>query len=157
MASRVDYAVSCVPICAVAAGENLATETLCTDVAKGLGASGSATVTWGATIGYAAGVPAYVTTGATIGTGTTIGTLTSVKFVYIKHTGCLFSSSAVLGAATTYKVTVCMNATVAAATTIAVLNPGEAIVLPYNTATTPTIFVAPEAAFAVAVEVMATA
>ena len=157
MASRIDFAVSCMPVCAVAAGENIATETIAADVLKSLGSAGSVTVTWGTTIGYAAGAAAYVSTGATIGTGTTVGTLTSIKFITIKNTGYLYSSSSVLGAATTYKVTVCMNATVAPGTTIAVLGPGESIVLPYQTATTPTIFVAPEAAFAVAVEIMATA
>ena len=153
MASRVTYAVSCTPICAVAAGENLATETIAADVAKSLSGAGSVTCTWGSTIGYASGAAAYVSTGGTTGTGTTVGTLTSIKFLYIKHTGYLYSS----GAATTDKVIVCCNsATVAAGITVAVLNPGEAILLPFQTATSAVFYVAPSSTNAIAVEVMAT-
>jgi hypothetical protein len=51
---------------------------------------------------------------------------------------------------------VCMNTTVADATTIAWLNPGESIVLPYNTDCTPVLCVAPESTSAIAAEYFAT-
>lgn len=91
-------------------------------------------------------------------TATALATVATPKFVYIRHTGCLFSTTAVLGIATTAKLKICLAATIAAATTVAVLNPGEAIVLPFNdTVTSPAFYVAPETAPAIAVEVMATA
>ena len=157
MASRIEYAVSCTPICAVAAGENLATETVAADVAKSLSGAGSVTCTWGTTVGYASGAPVYVSTGGTTGTGTTVGTLTSIKFLSIKHTGYAYSSTSALGAATTDKVIVCCNsATVAAGITVAVLGAGDQIILPFQTATTAVFYVAPSGTTAIAVEVMAT-
>ena len=90
-------------------------------------------------------------------TATVLGTVATPRFVYIRHTGCLFATTTALGAVTTAKLKICMAATIAAATTIAVLNPGEAIVLPFSdTVTSPTFYVAPETAPAIAVEVMAT-
>jgi hypothetical protein len=162
MASRVEYAVSCTPIVTVAAATESPTyDALCVDVAKQLGSSGSVAVTWGTTVGYAAGSPAYVTSGTaayTAGqTAVSLGTFTSTKFVYIKHSGYLYSSSSVLGAATTLKLKICMAATIADATTIAVLNPGDSIILPFNTAVTPVFYAASETASnAIAVIVMGT-
>jgi hypothetical protein len=50
-----------------------------------------------------------------------------------------------------------MAATIADATTVAVLSPGDAIILPFNTALTPTFWAASETASnAIAVEVMGT-
>jgi len=162
MASRVQYSVSCTPICTIAAGgEYPAVDTLAADVANSLGGSGSVTCTWGTTVGYAAGSPAYVTSGSaayTIGqTAVAVATLTSAKFLIIKHTGYLFSSSSVLGAATTLKLKICMAATIAAATTISILNPGDAIILPMNEALTTIFYAASETASnPIAVEVMGT-
>lgn len=159
MASRVEYAVSCTPIVTVAAGgEYPTTDLLASDVAKQLGGSGSVTVTWGTTVGYAAGAAAYVTTGTNYAAGQTaltLGTFTSTKFVFIKHTGYLYSSPSALGAATTAKLKITMAATIADATTVAILNAGEAIILPYNTACTPTLWAAGDGV-AIAVEVMGT-
>jgi len=161
MASRVDFAVSCTPVCAVSAGENLATETIAADVAKNLGSAGSVTVTWGTTIGYASGAPVYPNTSSAnnyaVGqTAASLGTFTDVKFVYIKHTGYLYSSSSAVGAATTAKLKVTMAATIANATTLCILNPGESILLPFQAAVTPTLYAAGDGA-AIAVEIMATA
>jgi hypothetical protein len=159
MASRVDYAVSATPVASVSAGENVAVDTIAADVSKTLGGSGSSTVTWGSTVGYASGNAAYVTTATNYGVGqtaTTLGTFTNAKFVFVKHSGYLYSSSSALGAATTAKLKVCMVATIAAATTVAILNAGEAIILPYNVANTPTLFVAGDGV-AIAVEVMMSA
>lgn len=161
MASRIDFSVSANPVFTVAAAaENPTVDVLAADVAKGLGASGSVTVTWGSTVGYAAGAPVYVAsaTNAAIGqTAITIGTLTSIKGIWIRHTGFIFSSSSVLGAASVALLTLTNVAIIAAATTIAILNPGEAIFLPFNTATTATIFSAATQAGGVAVELMASA
>lgn len=162
MASRVEFSVGITPIVTIAAAsESPAVDALCVDVAKSLGASGSTTVTWGSTIGYAAGVPVYPDTSSATNyavgqTAASLGTFTSIKFVFIKHTGYLYSSSSAVGAATTAKLKVCSAATIANATTVAVLNAGEAIILPYNTALTPTLFAAGDGV-AIAVEVMATA
>ena len=149
MASRIEYAVSCTPICAVAAVEdvNIATETISAAVAKSLGASGSATVTWStSTIGYASGANEYPNITAidySVGaTATSLGTFTNVKFVYIKHTGYLYSSGSAVGAATTAKLKICMAATIANGTTVAILNAGDGIILPYNVACTPTLYAA---------------
>ena len=159
MASRVQYAVSATPIVTVAAGENQAVDTISADVGKTLGGSGSSTVTWGSTVGYGSGSPVYVTTATNYAVGqtaTSLGTFTSAKFIFVKHSGYLFSSSSALGAATTAKLKVCMVATIAAATTVAILNAGEAIILPYNEANTATLFVAGDGV-AIATEVMKSA
>ena len=159
MASRVEYAVSATPIVTVAAGENTAVDTISADVGSSLGGSGSSTVTWGTTVGYGSGAAAYVTTGTNYAVGqtaTSAGTFTNAKFIFIKHTGFLYSSSSALGAATTAKLKITMAATVAAATTVAILNAGEAIILHYNVATTPTLFVAGDGV-AIAVETMKSA
>lgn len=161
MASRVDYGVSVTPICTVPAGtvdNNASVDTIHQDVGKSLGSAGSVTIPGGASLGYTAGVAAYKTsaTNLTIGqTATALDTFTSIKFIWIKHTGFLFSSSSVLGAATTAQLKICMAATIAAATTVCVLNTGESIFLPYNVATTPTIYTAGDGV-AVAVEYYAT-
>jgi hypothetical protein len=161
MASRVDFAVSATPVVTIAAGsEYPAVDTLATDVNKTLGSSGSATVTWGSTVGYAAGAPAYVQSGANSGDGQTALTLgipASCKFIYIRHTGCIFSSTSVLGAVSAAQLRITMAATTAVATTVAWLNPGEAIVLPLNTASSVTLYASATQTGGVAVEVMATA
>jgi hypothetical protein len=153
MASRVEYAVSATPVAAVGAGENVATETIAADVNKSIGGSGSVSVTWGST-NYAP----YVTSASNLAVGqtaTSLGTFTNAKFIVIKHTGYLFSSASVLGAATTAKLKITMASSIANATTVAILNAGDAIVLPYNVACTPTLFSAGDSA-SIAVEVMET-
>jgi|TARA_R110002167_G_scaffold87677_2_gene236722 hypothetical protein len=159
MASRVEYAVSATPIVTVAPGENTEVDTIAVDVGKSIGGSGSSTVTWGTTVGYGSGSPVYVTTATNYAVGqtaTSLGTFTDAKFIFVKHSGYLFSSSSALGAATTAKLKVCMIATIAAATTVAILNAGEAIILPYNVANTATLFVAGDGV-AIATEVMKSA
>lgn len=161
MASRLEFAVSVTPIVTVAAAtESPAYDALPVDVAKQLGSSGSVTCTWGSTVGYAAGAPVYVQSGANAAIGQTaltIGTLTSIKGIWIRNTGYVYSSSSALGAYSGVSLTLCMAATIAAATTIAILGPGESIFLPFQTATTPTIYAAATQTGGVAVELMATA
>jgi len=158
MSSRVEYAVSATPIFSHSAGEGVAADVIAADVNKTLGGNGSVTCTWGTTIGYTSGSPSYVTTATNYSVGATaaeLETFTSVNFVIIKHTGYLYSSSSALGAATAEKLKITMAATIADATTVAVLNPGEAIILPYNSAVTPTLYGAGDGV-AIAVEIMAT-
>ena len=159
MASRIEYAVSATPVVTVDAGENEEVDTIAKDVGGSLGGSGSSTVNWGTTVGYGSGAAVYVTTGTNYANGqtaTSVGTFTNAKFIFIKHTGFLYSSSSALGTATTAKLKITMAATIAAATTVAILNAGEAIILPYNVATTPTLFVAGDGV-AIAVERMMSA
>jgi len=155
MASRVEWGVVATPIVTIAAGtDNPSVDSLNLDVGKAIGSAGTVTIPGGVAVGYASGVAAYKTsaTNLTVGqTATALDTFTSIKFLYIKHTGYLYSSSSVLGAATAYKLKICMVATIADATTIAILNPGESIVLAYNNATTPTIYTAGDSV-AIAVE-----
>jgi len=121
MASRVDFSVSVIPVYTKASdSEGPAVDVLASDVGKYLGSSGSVAVTWGSTIGYSSGSPAYVIAGTS---DTSLGTFTSVKFVYIKHTG--YSDSG-LTTATTANLTVKNGTTV-----LAILGPGDSIVLPY--------------------------
>jgi hypothetical protein len=159
MASRVDYAVSATPVAAVGAAENIATETIAADVNKTIGGGGSVTVTWGATIPQVSSAYApYVASGTSLAVdaaAVTLGAFTNAKFIVIKHTGYLFSSETVLGLVTAAKLKITMVATIANATTVAILNAGDAIILPYNVACTPTLFSAGDGV-AVAVEVMAT-
>jgi hypothetical protein len=125
MASRVDYAVSATPIYSYTpAGEGAAVDVIATDVGKSIGGSGNSTVTWGSTGGFTGGSPAYASTADTI-------TCTSAKFIYLKHTGYVYSSPSALGAVTTANLTV-----KAGGVTIAVLEAGGSIVLPLYTATT---------------------
>lgn len=120
MASRVEYAVRCTPICAVAAGENMATETLAADVRQVLSGGGSVDVTWGTTLGYSAGVatPITVPGGGSI-TTLVDGSVASYKVVFIKNTG-----TGRLNISISY-----LGAPIGPA--IAILDVGQAIVLPF--------------------------
>ena len=142
MASNIKYAVSATPIYTMSdaeAGSDV--DVIAADIAKTVGGSGSSTCGFTNTSGFTAGVPEYAESGASFsGTALTIGTFTNTKFVYIKHTGYLWDDAATLGLAATAKLKICTLASIAAATTIAVLSPGDAIVLPFNTAGTPTFW-----------------
>ena len=118
MASRIEFAVSATPIFTHAAGEGVTTDVIAADVGKTVGGKGSATVTWGGTGGYEAGVPSYLSAAATI-----IGD--SRAFVFLKHTGYAYSSPTVLGAATNATVNVLANSVI-----IGKLAGGEAMIFP---------------------------
>jgi len=148
MASRVDFAVSATPVYSHAAGEGAAVDVIARDVGKKLGGSGSLATSWGSTEGYGdstAGVADYksATTSAS-----SLDTLTSIVFLFIKHSGYTDSN---LDTATTAKLTVSLGAS----TVVAILNAGDAIILPYATATSPDIQVK-SASSTIAVEYMAT-
>jgi len=148
MASRVDFSVSCNPIYTHAAGEGVATDTIAGDVGKSLGGSGSVETTWGETEGYGDAIAGVADYKSATTTAATLDTLSSIVFLFIKHSGYTDSS---LDIATTAKLTV----TLGASTVIAILNAGDAIILPYATATSPDIQVKSEFG-TIAVEYMAT-
>lgn len=132
MASRVEFAISATPIYSHAAGEGLASDVMATDVGHTVGGNGSVTVTWGSTWGYAAGVPSYESSGGYI-------TTASSKFVFIKHTGYTYVSSAALGVVTAATLTLTIGDTSLDESVLAVLSPGEAIILPFAVAKTVSI------------------
>ena len=143
MASRVDFSVSATPVFTHATGEGQAdVDSIAADVGKSLGGSGSVAQTWDATVGYSAGSPTLVAAGSNYAVGqtaVTLGTFTSANFIFIKHSG--FLANGTTASAVDVKIT--MAATIADATTVAVLGPGEAIVLPYGSDTvTPTLWAA---------------
>ena len=154
MASRVDFAVSATPVHTHTTGEGQAnTDSIAADVGKSLGGSGSVAHTWGSTVGYSSGSPTLVAAGtsyAVSATAVTLGVFTSAQLVFIKHSGFLADGTT----ASTVDVKITMAETIADATTVAVLGPGEAIVLPYaSDDATPTFWAAGNGE-AVGVEVM---
>jgi hypothetical protein len=146
MASRVEFAVSATPVYSHAAGEGTAVDTIAADVGKSLGGSGSQATTWGATEGYTAGDPVHK---ITTSTAASLNTLSNIKFLFIKHSG--FEDDAKATANTTSKVSVSLGATAV----FAILASGDAIVLPFATATSPDVQVKTDSG-TVAVEYMAT-
>lgn len=125
MADSVQFSVSVTPIeeltTAESGGET--TDTMWPGTAKSLGGSGAYDLTGGHedNIGYGgSGVPAYVTTGGAINADTN-----ELRGLLIRHTGYLYSSATVLGAATTDNFSVTVGAKV-----IADLGPGQAFFLP---------------------------
>lgn len=143
MASRVEFAVSATPVYSHAAGEGSAVDAIAADVGKSLGGSGSVTCTWGSTIGYSSGDPVHVIAS----TATSLGTFTSVKFVFIKHSG--YTTDA-LTTSTTSTLSVMEGGN-----QFAVLGAGDAIILPYAVADTP-VLTATSSSGNIAVEVMGT-
>jgi len=127
MASRVEFAISATPIYSHAAGEGLASDVMATDVGHTVGGNGSVTVTWGTTSGYSAGSPVYESSGGYL-------TVASCKFIYVKHTGYAYSSSSALGAAVATTLTLTIGDSSLDESVLAVLNPGEAIILPFAVA-----------------------
>ena len=165
MASRIDFSVSATPVFSHTAGEGAAADVIARDVGKSLGGSGSVAATWGTTVGYGnvtAGVADRVASGtsyAVSGTAVTLGALpASTGFVFIKHSGFLWDASASdkLGLATLLDVKITMAATIADTTTVCVLGPGAAIILPFvSEDTTPGPFYSGGNGSAIAMEIMA--
>ncbi len=147
MASRVEFAVSATPIYTHSAGEGTSVDTIASDVNKTLGGSGSQATTWGTTEGYASGAAVYKSATTSVDS---LDTLTSIVFLFIKHSGYTTSNLDVSTSADS-KLTVSLGDTAV----IAILSPGDAIVLPYATATSPDIKVKSDSG-TIAVEYMAT-
>ena len=145
MASNVKYAVSATPIVEVTNSEASGTwSAIAKDVGKTLGGSGSVTCTWGATEGYSAGDPTH----AIATTATSLGTFSSIKFVFIKHSGYEEDSRET---ATTSTLAV-----LSGGVKFCELGPGDAVVLPFAVAATP-VLTGTSSSGAIAVEVMGTA
>ena len=109
-----------------------------------LGGSGKYNASIGVGVGgWSSGDPAHVIAS----TATSLGTFTSVKGVFIKHSGYTDDAKTTV---TSETLTIIMGAV-----TIAVLGSGGAIVLPFETATTPVI-TATSSSGNIAVEVMGT-
>lgn len=189
---RIEYAVSCTPIYTIeATSESSAVDVIAKDVNRQLGESGQTEVTWGTTIGYADGSPIYTKSSGNSQRGASLGLFTSIKFLYIKHTGRLFITSSLLGAETEEKLVIHYASSLYTADAIvkeldelnasyyllkedgvslflregafvstdavtAVLNPYESILLPFASAQSPVLYIAPETSAIIAVEVMAT-
>ncbi len=125
MADSVNFAVSITPIEELTTAESGGGtfNVLWPGTAKSLGGSGAYDLTGGHedNIGYGgSGVPAYVTTGGAINANSS-----ELRGLFIKHTGYLYSSPTVLGAATTDNFSITVGAVL-----IADLGPGQAIFLP---------------------------
>ena len=135
MASRVEYAVNITPIATIDAVSNqsAAHDVIELDIGKALGASASVAVgqTAHTTVGYAAGVVAYLN--AVDDAKTQIGAdHTPYDMVFIKHTGYSYSSATALG---TTAISVGLNVFIeytagSAWATIASIPTGGALVLP---------------------------
>jgi hypothetical protein len=144
MASRIEFAISATPIYSFAAGEGTATDAIAADVGRSLAGGASVAVTWGSTVGWAAGVPTYIAATS----ATSLGTFTSHKGIWIRHTG---FSDAGLVTPTTANLTVLVSATA-----FCQLPPGGAIFLPHVAGFTPTL-TATATGGTIQVEVMGTA
>ena len=149
MASRIEYAVSVTPIVTIAAGtEYNAVDVIAKDVGKTLSASGRFLVTWGSTVGFAAGVatPVVCVTG-----GTSLGLPgTNIKGVWVRHTG---YTSGTLVTPTTELLTLTIGGT---DVIFAELYPDCAIFVPFCGGWNPTMK-GWAASGTIAAEVMATA
>jgi hypothetical protein len=141
MASRVECAVSILPITTIAAsaGANAATDVIEPDINKGLSASYSVTI--GAsgghtTVGYSGGTVAYASAPVSGDSPLQLGAdNTAYKAIFIKHTGFVYSSPTALGAASTDSLNVYLESVAALANyTTLTIPPGGAIVLPQLTA-----------------------
>ena len=132
--SKVNYTISMTPLTTVSASADsyLAHDIINMDIGKRLTANADVTVDTAAhtTVGYAAGVVAYVS--AATGSKTQLGAdNTAYDFVYIKNTGFLYSSATVLGDATALYLDVFIEKTAGSAyIEICSLPPGAAVTLP---------------------------
>jgi len=132
--SKVTYKVIMTPFTTVAAdsGSYAAHDVVNQDIGKKLTGTADVTVdtTAHTTVGYADGTVAYVE--AADGAKTQLGAdNTAYDFVYIKHTGYIYSSATALGAAATELLDVFIEKTAGSAyIEICSLPPGGAICLP---------------------------
>ena len=131
MASRIEFAVSATPVATVAAGENVAVDTIAADIGKSLGGSASVT-TAHTTVGYASSTVAYGSVPANGGAKLQLGAdNTAYDLVFIKNTGFAYSSATALGDASTHNLLVHIETSGGSAwQQIASIPPGGAIVLP---------------------------
>jgi|7_EtaG_2_1085326.scaffolds.fasta_scaffold98078_2 hypothetical protein len=132
----VEFAVSATPKVSLAEtnGVTLATATLHENIRKTLGGSGSVStdgaIDFGGVTDGATNYLQATSSGVNVGDGDT-------RFIWIKHTGYLWSTSSVLSTATTDKITIYIDAE-----HIASLGAGESWVIPLpDTSSTATNFI----------------
>ena len=89
MASRIDFACHAIPVAAVAAGENLATETIARDPSKIFTGAGTVAVAYTNTLGYTTGTATYLTVTDAAWTDVVCN---AKVFIFIRNTG--YTSSA---------------------------------------------------------------
>lgn len=126
MADSLQYAVSLTPIESLVSGEDASTHNILSPVtAKSLGGGTSIDLTGSidASIGYASGVPAYLS--VTSGGVALDSDTTEARGIFIKNTGYTYSSPTVLGAAITKTFTITVGLKL-----IAGLGAGDSIFLP---------------------------
>jgi len=131
--NRINFAISATPIVSVAAGENVAVDTIAYDMQKTLGASGnvssgetspSVTIDYSTTAGYNSNVVAYQNVNNSSAV-TILPDLSIYDFIIIKHTGCLYSSATELGATTTMAIDIYIGTQI-----IGCIRPNEGLLLP---------------------------
>ena len=134
---KIIWAVSATPKVTVDAvdGASLETVTLHENIRKTLGGSGEISndgaIDFGGVTNGSTNYLQATSSGVNIGDGDT-------RFIWVKHTGYAWSSSSVLGAASTDDLDIYIDAE-----HIASLNPGEAWIIPLpNTSSTATNFIA---------------
>lgn len=135
MANQIRYNISVTPIETVQSADGATNyDIIAGEVAGTLGGSGTSVVTdyhstlTNAKQGFggnnaASGVKYYVDANDA-DDATSISAETAIKFLFIKNTGYTYSSASALGAASTLSIRV-----TASTTTIAVLDPGECLIL----------------------------
>jgi hypothetical protein len=127
MANRIKYAVSMTPIETLTDAQSITHDVIAGEVGKSLGGDGTALVTdfagSAAANGYLNQTVNYISAVDDADT-MDISSEAGASLVFIKNTGCLFSSATVLGAASALSLKV-MYLT----NTIAILDAGEAIIL----------------------------
>jgi len=139
MSNRIEFSVSCTPVVSVAAGENVAVDTIAKDMQKSLGGSGkvesgetspSVTVDFTTTTGYSGNTVAYQNINASVSTVNILADASAYDFICIRHTGHKYSDATTLGSATTMAVDIYVGTQC-----IGALRPGEGIVLPLRSKT----------------------
>ena len=119
MASKIKYAVSATPIFTMEHADAASdVDVIAADVGKTLGGSGDSLCGYANIKGWntnGTGTVAYNQTGTNMTAGqdaVEIPSLSATKFVFIKHTGYLYSDATTLGDATAVKVKICMEETI---------------------------------------------
>jgi hypothetical protein len=162
MSTRIEFSTSCTPKVSVAAevsGDNMAFDTLAYEIQRSLGGNGSLTVDFATVYGFNNGAVAYEAAAVSGGAILYPFTTTVYKFLHIKHTGHVYSSSTVLGAVSTDNLNVYVK--VSATTTLfALLSPGGSLIIPVGSdidfSTNNIGFRSSSATLTIAVEVMGT-
>ena len=164
MATRVEFNTSCLPVVTVAAeasGDNMPFETISYEIQRALGGGGTVLCNFTTVLGFNNGAVSYYSaavSGGAISYPTTGG---AWKFVHIKHTGYVYSSTTVLGVASTDNLNIYISLDSGSTNTLfAILSPGASLIIPVGTGLDFSTVVighrSSSATLTIAVEVMAT-